>query len=133
VTVFVDSSALYAVLDADDLRHGAAAETLRALVAEGEPLVTNNYVVVETTALAQRRLGRTGVRTLLQDLVAAFEVVWVDEGTHASCVAALLAAPGARISLVDYTCFDVMRQRHVERAFAFDRDFARAGFRVVPP
>ena len=132
MTVFVDSSALYAVLDADDVRHDAAADTLRGLVAAHEALVTNNYVVVETAALAQHRLGRNGVRTLLQDLVAALEVVWVDEGTHASCVAALLAAPGARISLVDYTCFDVMRQRHVERAFAFDRDFARAGFQLVP-
>jgi uncharacterized protein len=132
VSVFVDTSALYAVLDADDERHEAAAATLRTLVAGREPLVTNNYVVVEAAALAQRRLGRDGVRTLLRDLVAPLEVVWVDEGTHASCVAALLAAPGARISLVDYTCFDVMRQRHVERVFAFDRDFARAGFRLVP-
>jgi predicted nucleic acid-binding protein len=37
-----------------------------------------------------------------------------------------------RTSLVDWVSFEVMRRRGIETAFAFDRDFATAGFAVVP-
>jgi predicted nucleic acid-binding protein len=54
--------------------------------------------------------------------------VWIDEATHAAGVAALLAAPPADISLVDFVSFEVMRERGIPRAFAFDDGFRAAGF-----
>jgi predicted nucleic acid-binding protein len=54
--------------------------------------------------------------------------VWVDEAAHAAGVAALLAALPTRISLVDFVSFEVMRERGISRAFAFDDDFRKAGF-----
>lgn len=58
--------------------------------------------------------------------------VWVDERLHDAAVAATLAAPRSAISLVDRTSFEVMRTVGANDAFAFDRDFATAGFTVVP-
>lgn len=40
MTVFVDTSALYAVLDRDDSNHAAAAAVWRRLVTDGADLLT---------------------------------------------------------------------------------------------
>lgn len=131
MTTFVDTSALYALLDADDARHADAARAFPDLLAGG-PLVTHNYVVVEAAALTRTRLGFAATRTLLDDLAPALEVMWIDEQLHRAAVAAMLAASRRNVSLVDWTSFEVMRRRGIESAFAFDRDFTTAGFRTRP-
>ncbi|MFN8188076.1 MAG: PIN domain-containing protein [Gaiellales bacterium] len=132
MSVFVDTSALYAVLDRDDRNHAAAAETLTALL-DGETLVTHGYAVVEATALVQRRLGMEAVRSLADDLLPALELVFVDESLHRAAVASLLACGARDVSLVDWTSFELMRRLAIAEAFAFDDDFARQGFTLLPP
>jgi predicted nucleic acid-binding protein len=131
VTAFVDTSALYAVLDRDDENHAPAADAFSSLL-ESTPLVTHGYVVVEVTALVQRRLGIDAVRTLHDDVLPALEVTYVEESLHRSAVAALLAAAARDVSLVDWASFELMRRLGVSRAFAFDDDFVRQGFELVP-
>ncbi len=130
MTTFVDSSALYALLDRNDENHLRAAAEFERL--EHADLVTHNYVLVEASALAQRRFGPPAVRTLLEDLASVLRVIWVDEDIHRVAVSVLLAASRRGISLVDCVSFEVMRRARIERAFAFDRDFALQGFRTVP-
>jgi predicted nucleic acid-binding protein len=101
-------------------------------VLENEERVTHSYVLVETTALAHRRLGEVAVRRLLHELFPVLSTVWIDEATHAAGVAALLAALPTSISLVDYVSFEVMRENGISRVFAFDDDFESAGFEPVP-
>jgi predicted nucleic acid-binding protein len=128
--IFVDTSALYARLDRDDRHHRDAVETLARLAGK-EALLAHSYVVVESVALVRGRLGAQAARTLLADLLAPVEVVWVDRAIHEAAVAAFLATRG-RVSLVDCASFEVMRRAGIDTAFAFDRDFARHGFRTVP-
>lgn len=80
--VFVDTSALYAVLDADDQGHEPAKDTWRELLDGETTLLTTNYVLVETSALLQNRLGLDAVRVFHQDVLPALVVVWVDETLH---------------------------------------------------
>jgi predicted nucleic acid-binding protein len=54
----------------------------------------------------------------------------VDEDLHASGIRELEASKKRQISLVDHISFLVMRRRDVATAFAFDPDFASAGFRL---
>ena len=61
MTIFVDTSALYALASADDPIHDTAADLFRGL-ADAE-LVTHNYVIVESSALIHRRLGPSATRT----------------------------------------------------------------------
>jgi predicted nucleic acid-binding protein len=130
VTVFVDSSALLALLDPDDDAHRAAADTFSILL--GEELVTHNYVVVETAALVQSRLPRLQLRVLFRDLLSLIEVEWIGAESHDVAVSALLGGAGRRVSLVDRVSFEVMRRRAIETAFAVDRDFTAQGFRTTP-
>lgn len=131
MTALADTSALYALLDVDDVSHGAAAGAFENLVRH-EGLVTHNYVIVETTALAQRRLGLGAARRFLADVVPSLSVSWVNEELHRAAVSAVLAAGRRHVSLVDWVSFEMMRMLGIEKAFAFDPDFAAQGFQTVP-
>jgi len=129
VTVFVDTSALYAVLDRDDANHPSAARIYPALL-DNERLATHNYVVVETAAIVQRRLPADALRGLIHGLLPTLELLWIDPEAHAAAVAALLAAGSRRTSLVDWVSFEMMHRHGIDEAFAFDADFPSQGFRI---
>ena len=125
---FVDTSAIYAVLDRDDHEHNLAKETWGLLLDSQETMLTSNYVLVECCALAQHRLGLEAVRAIEEEMRPMIKVQWVDEQVHRIAMAALLAARRRKLSLVDCSSFEVMRQRQVRRAFAFDQHFVEEGF-----
>jgi len=79
-----------------------------------------------------RRLERGSVKALLDNLVPAMSIHYVDEPFHRNAVSAFLAAGRGGPSLVDWVSFEVMRHGGIERAFAFDRHFSKQGFQVVP-
>jgi predicted nucleic acid-binding protein len=132
VSTFVDTSALLAVLDADDAQHARASRTWRELLGSDEPLVTTSYVLVEAFALAQARLGLEATRTLNVDVVPILRVIWVDERLHRAAMTALLTAQRRHLSLVDCVSFEAMRQAGMTRAFAVDRHFRQQGFSTIP-
>lgn len=132
MSVFLDTSGLYALLDGDDSNHARAAKTWKLLLEQDEELVTNNYVVVESFALLQNRLGMDAVVALQQRFLSLTRIAWIDEGIHAAAVAALLTAPRRRLSLVDCASFETMRRSEIETVFAFDRHFAEQGFKQLP-
>lgn len=125
---FVDTSAIYALLDQDDRNHKLARRTWIRLLDSGAPMFTSNYVVVEICALSQHRLGLNAVRTIHLDILPAVEVRWIDETTHGLAMAALLAAGRRKLSLVDCASFSMMRQTGAGLAFAFDQHFSGEGF-----
>lgn len=128
---FVDTSALYAVISRTDRHHTAAAGFLADRVPADE-LVTHNHVVIETTALAQHRLGLDVARQLHTELLPRLAVVWVTPQVHDAAVATLLADGNRGLSLVDRVSFEVMRRSELTDVFAFDPDFGAAGFRTLP-
>lgn len=130
--VFVDSSALLALLDADEPRHAAAAKAWRRLLDADALLISSNYVLVEAIAVAQRRFGVAGARSLLQDFAPLFELVWVDQELHSRGIAAMLAASRRHLSLVDCVSFELMRARGLTNAFTLDRHFSEQGFTRLP-
>jgi predicted nucleic acid-binding protein len=132
VSVFVDTSAFYAVLDADDSRHRDARREWERLITGGVALATTNYVLVEASALLQDRLGFEGVRTFTSDILPVVDIVWIDEGMHRSAWHALLVSSRKGLSLVDCASFEAMRRRSLEQVFCFDRHFAQQGFEVMP-
>jgi predicted nucleic acid-binding protein len=130
--VFVDTSAIIAFLDADAPAHEAVTQEWRAAIETERPLYTSNYVLVETYALAQRRLGMEAVRSIANVIAPLLRPLWVDETLHGAAVAALLAANRRGLSLVDCTSFELMRRDGIRRALAVDDDFAQQGFELIP-
>ena len=131
--ILVDTSAFFAVIDDRDPNHSRAVTALEDLQVSGEPLLTHEYVVVESTALIQRRLGLDAFRRFTDDLLPIVVIIWVDEALHVAAREALLGAGRRTVSLGDWTSFLVMRRRGIRQAFTFDPDFGTGGFEVVPP
>lgn len=132
MSTFVDTSALFAILDADDQNHERAKQAWMNLIAQGPELVCTSYILVEALALVQRRLGMEAVRVLQEDVAPILRVEWVDESTHDAGVAALLTAARRELSLVDCVSFNVMRRLGIKTAFTFDDHFAEQGFEQIP-
>jgi predicted nucleic acid-binding protein len=126
--VFVDTSALYAYYDADDSHHPEAVRLLQGLLGSDVPLVTTNYVLVETAALLQRRLGLAWAERLQAEAKPLLQVVWVDEALHDAAAAAGVAANQRDLSLVDCVSFQVMAALGIRHAVAFDQHFPERGF-----
>lgn len=132
--IFLDTSAIYAWADVADPNHREAVGRLDTIVRNGEDLLTHNYVLVESMALLQARLGLAAASKLAKD-AARFVIEWVDDDLHAASVRELEQARKRHLSLVDHVSFLVMRRHAVTTAFAFDPDFESAGFslfREVP-
>lgn len=130
--IFVDTSALLAVIDGDDCFHIAAFRFWEQQLSGPAVFLTSNYVVLETTALVQNRLGIAAASLLHGEILPVIRQEWIDPGLHQRAVAALLAARRRDVSLVDYTSFELMRQLGIRAAFTFDRHFAEQGFEVLP-
>jgi predicted nucleic acid-binding protein len=131
VTLFVDTSALYALMDRDDVNHGSATRFWNEIDVS-ETLLTHNYVLVETAALVQRRLGVEALRMLVDEVTLPISTVFVDRAVHDAAVSGVLGAQLRQLSLVDMVSFEVMRRVGIHGAFAFDDHFARFGFEVRP-
>lgn len=129
MSVFVDTSALYALLDEDDTHHAEASDVFRRLV--GTELVTHAYVVVEISALVGSWLPWAASERLMDGILPIIDVEPVGVDLHLGAVTAYRAAGFARVSVVDYVSFALMRSRGIGRAFAYDTDFAREGFQLV--
>lgn len=130
MTVFVDTSVLYTALDRVDEVPERVAAAFRDLA--DRALLTHNHVLAESAALIGRRLGKEQARHLLTHLVSPIEIVWIDESIHNAAASAYLATAARGPSFVDITSFEVMRRCGVTEAFALDRDFADAGFDLLP-
>ncbi len=133
MSLFVDTSALLAVMVAADECHAPACLVWRDLMAGDEPLLTTNYVLLESCAVLQRRIGMKAVQLLVGTLAPVLQVHWVEPHVHEAAVGALLAANSRDLSLVDCVSFAAMRELGLTRAFTFDQHFADQGFEIVPP
>ena len=132
MSVFADTSALFALLDAASSDHQTATEEWKRLRQDGGRLRTHNYVVVETASLLQRRLGMEAAARFHRQLLPVLSVRFVDASLHTLATTSLLAADRRKVSLVDWTSFEMMRDENLTEAFAFDRHFAEQGFALRP-
>ena len=128
MNVFVDTSALLAVLDRSDERHPAARRIWTDAIEANHTLVCHNYILVETSAVLARRIGMDAVRVFERDVVPVLRLVWISREVHEAAIGAHLAAGRRALSLVDCASFEVMRRTGLRTAFAFDPHFEGSGF-----
>lgn len=131
MSVWIDTSGFYALLDADDPSHDVARGLWDRLLEEKPELVTNNYVFVETVVILQRRLGLGAVTEFVQEFVPLVSANWVDEDIHGCGLVALLAAGRRKVSMVDCVSFEQMRRLGITEALAFAAHFDEQGFHCL--
>ena len=129
--IFVDTSAFVAVVDITDDAHHLAVPIFRRLIAQGDALWTHNYVVAETVAVLQRRVGLEPALRFQSEVDRLATVFWVDRRDHDNGAKLLRERNRRGLSLVDCVSFVLMNERRCDVAFAFDQDFRREGFETV--
>ena len=132
MSIFIDTSGFIAMLDADDAFHAMAAKTWIDILTSQETLVTTNYVLLETCALVQHRLGMQAVKLFQEDVAPVLSVHWIDQAMHYAANSIMLSTGRKKLSLVDCTSFAVMRLLGITTVFTFDKHFKEQEFNCIP-
>lgn len=133
MSLFLDTSGLYALLVRTEEGHAEVVGAFRKALEDGRALLTTSYVIVETIALLQHRLGLAPVRDFTEDVVPVLSIEWVAETLHRKGVERLLREDRRRLSLVDCVSLEFIRARGLRDVLALDAHFAEAGCRLFPP
>jgi len=119
---FVDSSAIVAMVDANDKTHGAAVGAYAELLQQGYKLFTTNHVVAETVDLLDAGVGPEIARRWLRD--HRLPVYHADEQDERRAKALVISSRSPRgLSYVDAVSLVVMERFGVADAFAVDPHF----------
>jgi uncharacterized protein len=132
LVIFIDSSAIYSLLDVQEKNHRSAQQAWNELLRGDAVLLTTSYVLIETAALVQRRVGLDALRALQDEITPALTIDWISEDAHVRGVEATLFAARRGLSVVDCVSFRSMRAHHAATAFTFDDHFREQGFTVIP-
>jgi predicted nucleic acid-binding protein len=132
--VFVDSGAWIALSDTRDKYHAAAIEQFRVFLEDRLGLITTNLVIAEVYTLIRRTGGYDPAMKFLRSTRESIHlnVIYLDRSLEDGAEEILSKYKDQDFSLVDAVSFALMRERGIERAFAFDRHFIVAGFQITP-
>jgi uncharacterized protein len=130
--VLWDSSAILALLDADDADHERAVRAAQRIASERRPSFITNYIEAEAHALLLHKLGRAlALEWLLRGGLPVLRVLPREEERGREI---LSRHADKDWSLCDAISFAVIELREVRTAFSFDRHFRQYGrFEVLGP
>jgi uncharacterized protein len=132
MSIFIDTSGFISVLNMDDASHARTAKTWTDVLTSEETLVTTNYIIVETCALVQNRLGMTAAKVFQEDIVPVLRIEWIDKAMHHAAMGIMLASGRKKLSLVDCVSFEIMRHMGVATVLTLDKHFKEQGFICLP-
>jgi predicted nucleic acid-binding protein len=119
--VLWDSSAILALLDANDADHERAVEVAGQIASDRRPSFITNYIEAEAHALVLRKLGRMLAREwLLTGGLPVIRALPKEEDRAREIVA---RHSDKDWSLCDAISFAVLDARGIARAFTFDHHF----------
>lgn len=133
-SVFVDTSAWYALIDRRDASHAAMTKEVKRLVREGTRLVCTAYVIDESCTLAKARAGSAAALRLLDllDGTVALDVEWIGPEQFDRAKALLRKYRDQAFSFTDCTSFVGMRDRRLREVVTTDGHFRIMGFQLLP-
>jgi uncharacterized protein len=132
--VFVDTSAFFALADADDTHHDEARDILRAVAAARYRLFTTNILLIECHALILSSLGIARGLEFLRGMAASrTTVIRIRARDEERAQGILFQYADKAFSFADTISFAVMERLGIPYAFTFDRNFAQYGLTCLTP
>src|SRR2546427_9769734 len=127
--VFVDTSAIEAVLNEVDQYHTEAVQGYKALIDQSSSRVLTNFVIAETHALLLKTTHNTtlGLRWLGEVAYTDFTVIRPSKTEEEEAVRLLSNHRDKLWSMVDALSFTVMEKLTIPYYFSFDEDFRQTG------
>lgn len=129
--ILVDTSALFALLNSEDDHHAKAARTHERLVRQKASLILPNFILAETHAILNKRVGPRAALDFLNAALRDFEMERVSLEDEWSAHAILQTATRARsLSYFDAILVAVAERRKISEIFSYDRHFELMGLRL---
>ena len=132
--IFVDTGAFLARYLARDQHHAFAQKAWQQLPSRPWRVLTSNFVLDETFTLLARWATPDFAADRAESVLAsgAFVILRPDADDEHEALELFRKFSDQRVSFTDCVSFALMRRHGIERAFAFDRHFVHAGFRLWP-
>jgi uncharacterized protein len=131
MSVFIDTSAIFALIDSADEFNTEAERIFRNITGSDEKLLTSNYVILETIFLLQKFFGVTAVNDFKKKMLPMLGIIWVDESIHESALNSLIASQRKKVSLTDYCSFYILDNYKIDKVFTFDGYFEEKGYEIL--
>ena len=132
--LFVDTTGWMAMADIADPIHASMRQERDACLRGGGLLITTDYVLDETLTLMRSRLGLDAAARWWQQIDASSRLQWewIGPARAEQARRRFFATNSGDFSFTDCTSFVVMDELRLRRVLTTDRNFARAGFEVLP-
>ena len=132
--IYVDTGALLARYVQRDQYYRQATDGWKRLVQSGRKCLTSNLIVSETATLLARRAGYQFAAQRIRLLLTSplLTVLHSSQEDELQAVELMEKYADQEVTFVDCVSFVLMRKHRMRDAFAFDRHFEHAGFRLWP-
>jgi len=133
MSVFVDASAFYALLNKKDRLHQKALSISKALAKAKEELITSNYTLAGAYTVIRSKLGfETAAAFVAEIQKGGIQVAWIDNQIHNRGLEIFLENQQPKdLSFFDCVDLALMENLSIEKAFSFDRHFKALGIRLL--
>jgi predicted nucleic acid-binding protein len=133
MSIFVDASAFYALLNKKDDLHEEALSISKSLAETNEVLVTSNYTLAEAYTVIRSKLGFKTAESFIAEIRKnGIQVTWIDEEVHNRGLEIFLENKEPRdLSFFDCVDLALMESLGIEKAFSFDRHFKSLGIQLI--
>ena len=135
--IFVDTSAFLSIVNEKDDNHRAAKRILDEIKkgkVKVKKIITSDYIIDETLTRIRYSVGHKEAVEWGNGILASKVIDRIEIGKELFEFAWDIFAKyeDKKLSFTDCTSFAVMKKKGIEKVFAFDGDFERMGFVLMP-
>ena len=130
--LLADTSALLALVLADDAHHGQARDFLQQN--RTARFVLTDWILAETVTRLRARTDAARAVAFAGDVLKSrrYDLVFIDAGLLDGALLQMKRFGDKRLSLTDCASFEALERFGLDGSFTFDRDFRDCGYRAVP-
>ena len=130
--LLADTSALLALVLADDSHHQAATRFARK--SPRVRYVLTDLILNEIVTRVRARADAARAVAFADDVLRSlrYDLVFVDSELLRGALAQMSRFADKRLSLTDCASFEILERLGLDGAFTFDRDFRDCGYRMLP-
>jgi predicted nucleic acid-binding protein len=124
-SLFIDTSAIYALINRSDIDHKQARDCLTLLSSGNHSFVTSNFVISETYTLILYKIGRDTALRVTNGIRDTYEIERVSVTDEDVAWQIINDYDDKKFSFVDATTFALMSRIGISYAFSFDDHFSQ--------
>lgn len=131
-TVFVDTSALYALVNKADQDHTSALRCIEDISQNHLPVLISNFIFDEIYTLLLTKMGRTIATEFGERLREEWIIESVSFEDEEIAWNIITKNADKNYSYTDATSFAIMKRLGLTTAFTYDHHFSQHGMTVIP-